>query len=141
MTPFVSTENIRLGPVLMDRESVTTASCSPVSPFLRFVVTEPSRMKSVRTEGCHVGAFREFVGKACCTYGQSNTTTNMGSSSGVVVRSKGAYGRLSGHPAGPVLGWVARVEYPVPKHYTLPGCSVWISRIILMAPHRPSDET
>ena len=30
----------------------------------------------------------------------------------------GAYGRLSGHPAGPVLGWVARVEYPVPKHYT-----------------------
>ena len=40
-----------------------------------------------------------------------------GSSSGV-VGSTGAYGRLSGHPAGPVLGWVARVEYPVPKHYT-----------------------
>ena len=36
----------------------------------------------------------------------------------MVVRSTGAYGRLSGHPAGPVLGWVARVEYPVPKHYT-----------------------
>ena len=32
-------------------------------------------MKSVRTEGCHVGLFREFVGTACCTYGQSNTTT------------------------------------------------------------------
>ena len=31
-------------------------------------------MKSVRTEGCHVGLFREFVGTACCTYGQSNTT-------------------------------------------------------------------
>ena len=40
------------------------------------------------------------------------------SSSGVVVRSMGAYVRLSGHPAGPVLGWVARVEYPVSKHYT-----------------------
>ena len=24
----------------------------------------------------------------------------------------------SGHPARPVLGWVARVEYPVPSHYT-----------------------
>ena len=43
---------------------------------------------------------------------------NKESSSGVVVRSTGAYGRLSGHPAGPVLGWVARVKYPVPKHYT-----------------------
>ena len=41
-----------------------------------------------------------------------------GSSSGVVVRSTGAYKRLIGHPAGPVLGWVARVECPVPKHYT-----------------------
>ena len=40
------------------------------------------------------------------------------SSSGVVVRSTGAYKRLSGHPAGPVLGWVARAEYSVPKHYT-----------------------
>ena len=40
------------------------------------------------------------------------------SSSCVVVRSTGAYKRLSGHPARPVLGWVARVEYPVPKHYT-----------------------
>ena len=32
-------------------------------------------MKSLRTEGCHVGLFREFVGTACCTYGQSNTTS------------------------------------------------------------------
>ena len=56
-------------------EPVPTASCSPESPFLRFVVSEPSRMKSVRTEGCHVGLFREFVGTACCTYGQSNTTS------------------------------------------------------------------
>ena len=40
------------------------------------------------------------------------------SSSGVVVRSTGACKRLSGHPAGPVLGWVSRVKYPVPKHYT-----------------------
>ena len=31
-------------------------------------------MKSLRTEGCHVGLSREFVGTACCTYGQSNTT-------------------------------------------------------------------
>ena len=31
-------------------------------------------MKSVRTEGCHVVLFREFVGTACRTYGQSNTT-------------------------------------------------------------------
>ena len=31
-------------------------------------------MKSFRTERCHVGLSREFVGTACCTYGQSNTT-------------------------------------------------------------------
>ena len=49
-------ENIRLGPVLTDRESVPTLeSCSPVRPFLRFLVTEPSRMKSVRTDGCPGG--------------------------------------------------------------------------------------
>ena len=36
----------------------------------------------------------------------------------VVVRSTSAYKRLSGHPAGPELGWMARIEYPVPKHYT-----------------------
>ena len=35
-----------------------------------------------------------------------------------VVRSTGAYERLSGHPTGLILGWVAPVEYPVPKHYT-----------------------
>ena len=34
-------------------------------------------MKSVRTEGCHMGLFREFVGTACCTYGQSNTTSTI----------------------------------------------------------------
>ena len=34
-------------------------------------------MKSARTEGCHVGLFREFVGTACCTYGQSNTTIGL----------------------------------------------------------------
>ena len=44
-----------------------TASCSPVSPFLRFLATEPSRMKAIRTEGCHVGHFREFIGTACIT--------------------------------------------------------------------------
>ena len=32
-------------------------------------------MKSVRAEGCHVGLFREFVRPACCTYGQSDTTS------------------------------------------------------------------
>ena len=31
-------------------------------------------MKSLRTERCHVGLSREFVGTACCTYGQSNRT-------------------------------------------------------------------
>ena len=35
---------------------------------------KPSRMKSVCTEGCHVGRFREFIDTACCTYRQSNTT-------------------------------------------------------------------
>ena len=39
-------------------------------------------------------------------------------SSGVVVRSTGAYKKLSGHPARPVLGWVAQVECLVPSHYT-----------------------
>ena len=38
--------------------------------------------------------------------------------SGVVVRSTGAYEKLSGHPSRPVLGWVARLECPVPSHYT-----------------------
>ena len=74
VTPCRMYGNIPLGPVLGDRESVPTASSSPVSPFLLFVVTEPSRIKSVRMEGCHVGLFREFVGTACCTYGQSNMT-------------------------------------------------------------------
>ena len=74
VTAFLYMEKIQLGPVFTDSESVPTASCSPVSPFLWFVVTEPSRMKSVHTEGCHVGFFREFVGTACCTYRQSNTT-------------------------------------------------------------------
>ena len=72
--PSVSRENNRLGPVLTDRESVPTASCSTVSPFLRLDVTEPSRMKSVRTKGCHVGLFWKFVGMAFSTYGQSNPT-------------------------------------------------------------------
>ena len=69
VTPFRKYRNIRLGPVITDRESVPTTSCSPVSPSLRFVVTESGRMKSVRTEGRHVRLFREFVGTACCTYG------------------------------------------------------------------------
>ena len=54
------------------------------------------------------------------TDGRTSTVklTALESSSGVVVRSTGAYKWLSGHPAGPVLGRVARAEYPVPKHYT-----------------------
>ena len=55
-----------------DRESIPR--CSPVSPFLRFVVTELSPTKSISTERCHVGHSREFVGTVCCTYGQSNAT-------------------------------------------------------------------
>ena len=58
----------------MKRNKERTASCPPLSLFLGFVVQEPSRMKYVRTEGCHVGLFREFVGMASWTYGQSNTT-------------------------------------------------------------------
>ena len=77
VTPFRKYGKQSTGLVLTDRESVPTASCSAVSPFLRFVVTEPSRMKSVRTEGCHAVLFREFVGTACCTYGQSNTTIHL----------------------------------------------------------------
>ena len=83
VTPFRKYENIWLGPELTDRESEPTACCSPVSPFLRFVVTEPSRMKSVRTEGCHEGLFREFDG-------QSNTTSE------VVCYSGGWYCSYSG---------------------------------------------
>ena len=33
-------------------------------------------MKSVRTEGCHMGPFRKFLGTACCTYWQSNMTNH-----------------------------------------------------------------
>ena len=40
------------------------------------------------------------------------------SSSAVVVRSTGAFKKLSSHPARPALGWEARVECPVPSHYT-----------------------
>ena len=45
--PSQATEHIRLGAVLMvltDSKAVPTASYSPVSPFLRFVVAEPNRM-------------------------------------------------------------------------------------------------
>ena len=49
---------------------IYTGACSPASPFLRFIVTEPSRKKPVRTEGCHVGLFRKCVATACCTCGQ-----------------------------------------------------------------------
>ena len=47
------------------------------------------------------------------------------SSSGVVVRSTGAYEKLSGHLTGTVRGRMAQVEYPVPSHYT---CQAFQSR-------------
>ena len=55
--PSVAKESIRLGPVFAGRKSVPTANCSPVSPFLRCVVTKPSRMKFIRSAGCRVGHF------------------------------------------------------------------------------------
>ena len=36
----------------------------------------------------------------------------------MLVRSKDAYERLSGNPAGSVIGLVARDQHPVPKPYT-----------------------
>ena len=75
VTPFRKYEKHLTGPSTYGPwVRIPTASFSPVSPFLRFSVTESSRMKSVRTEGCHVGLFREFVVTASCTYTQSNTT-------------------------------------------------------------------
>ena len=74
MTPFHKYGKHSTGPStygLWARTYSKLVSC----PFLRFVVTESSRIKSVRTEGCHVGVSREFVGTACWTYGQSNTTS------------------------------------------------------------------
>ena len=65
-------ENIQLGPVLTDHHSVPTASCSLVSSFLPFVVTEPCWIKSVCTEECHRGHSWEFLGTVCWTYGQLN---------------------------------------------------------------------
>ena len=109
-------ENIRLGPVLPDRESVPTASCSPDSSSLRFVVAEPSRMKSVSTEGCHVGHFRESVGTACCTYGQSNATS--GSSHCVLLLGSGARGF---HLRVPDL----RVSYEGLTSWLCPVCWHW----------------
>ena len=47
------------------------------------------------------------------------------SSSRVVVRSTGAYEKLSGHPAGPVPGWVAELSAQF-WTITLPGWPVWI---------------
>ena len=64
-----------------------------------------------------------------------------GSSSGVVVRSTGAYEKLSGHPARPVLGWVARVEYPVPSHYTCQAAQSGYRESISWLSTCPSEET
>ena len=63
------------------------------------------------------------------------------SSSGVVVRSTGAYEKLSGHPARPVLGWVARVEYPVPSHYTCQAAQSGYRESISWLFTCPSEET
>ena len=101
---------------------------------------------------CHVQCFKSTAGNIC-----DSIYTNIDDrvytfitnclitisvpygSSGVVVRSTGAYKRLSGHPAGPVLGWVARVEYPVPKRYTCQavrsgfrGSFSWLSIVVRM---------
>ena len=56
------------------------------------------------------------------------------SSSGVVVRSTGTYEKLSGHPARPVLGWVARVEC-LPSHFTCQAAQSgyresWLSTVL-----------
>ena len=75
MTHVTATENIRMGPVFTDGESVPSAGCFTVSPLLGCVVIKPSRMKSICTEGCHMGHFREFVCTSCCIYGQSNKST------------------------------------------------------------------
>ena len=72
MTPFCSygKHSIRPSTYLPNIQQIVLLEvCS-----LRFVVTEPSRMKLIRTEGCHLGHFQKFVGTACCTYGQSITT-------------------------------------------------------------------
>ena len=58
VTPFRKYGKHSTGPTTYGPESIPTSSCSPVSPFLRFVVSQPSRMKSVHTD---------------CTYGHSNT--------------------------------------------------------------------
>ena len=68
----IGTESVQQGSVLTDHESVPTISWTPVSPFSWFVVTKPSRMLSVPAEG-REDFMWEFVGTACCTYGQCNT--------------------------------------------------------------------
>ena len=65
---------IRLGSVTTNRKNGLTGEQLAVGTDSRSVSTEPSRMFSVLTEGCHVGYSREFVGTVYCPYGQSNTT-------------------------------------------------------------------
>ena len=55
--------------------------------------------------------------------------------------STGACERLSGHPVSSVPGWVARVEYPVPKHDTYQAVQPGFRKIVLMALHRKKRET
>ena len=74
----VRTDFIRLGCVATNRKNGLTGEQLAVGTDSRFVSTEPSRMFSVLTEGCHVGYSREFVGTVNCTYGQSNTTSITG---------------------------------------------------------------
>ena len=71
----VSTETFEWAQYLLTLSPHLQQDFFLVSSFLPFVVAEPSRMKYVHTEGCHMGLFREFVFTVCCTDGQSNTTT------------------------------------------------------------------
>ena len=68
------TDFIRLGSVATNRKNGLTGEQLAVGTDSWSVITGPSRMFSLFTEGCHVAYSRESVGMVCCTYGQSNTT-------------------------------------------------------------------
>ena len=89
-------------------------------------------MKSLRTERCHVGLSREFVGTACCTYGQSNTTNV---ETNVFCRQMAPLGASELIEASPIIIKSQRFAHPnsleqkcviAVKHYQHARCIMYL---------------
>ena len=73
VTPFPKYRKHSTGPSTYGPWARTYSKLFSCEPILT-VCSYGAQSNEICTEGCHVGLFREFVGTACCTYGQSNTT-------------------------------------------------------------------